>query len=155
MQTPLLVHRQQGRLVDQGLVLVYELARRRVDGDTHVPHVGDDLVTARGQLREEVMVSVDSPAGLPRFQVRLSIQSEGRLAAERVVGVAERVAVAEADDRLEDAAQGLLRAQVVDARHQIAVRHQPAPQSVVVRRHLPRQPAEQRVDDVRVKLQMA
>ena len=61
--------------------------------------------------------------------------------------------MAEADERVEDATQRLFRAQVVDARHQVAVGHQPLPQSVVVRADPTHQPAEQRVDDVRVELQ--
>ena len=135
-----------------GLILAREVARGRVDGDAHVVHVGDDLVPAGRELREEVAVRVEAPALRPSLRVRLAVQAEGRLAAERVVGVAERLAVTEADERVEDAAQRLLGAQVVDARHQVAVGDQPAPQTVVVRADVTHQPAEQRVDDVRVEL---
>jgi len=68
-------------------------------------------------------------AGVQR--VRVSIETEHRLAGEREVGVVERLAVTKADKWMKHGAERLLGADVADSGHQVAVRLQETGQSSI------------------------
>ena len=124
------------------LVLADGAAQRRVGRHADVVEVGNDLPATVGQFREEDPVLVGPPAGrsppLGRaHRVRVPVQPEHGLAGEREVGVVERLAMTETDERMEHGAERLLGADVADGRYQVAVSleqaHQPRVDSVVVR----------------------
>ncbi len=151
----MLVQRKDLEIVETGLVLSRVITQGRVNGHAVVIHIGEDLLSASLQSWEELVVGGDSPAAAALLRVRLSVEPEDGLPAERVVCIGERLPVAEADDGVEDAAERLLGADVVDAAHEVGVGEQPAPQVVLAEDgDFAREPTEDDVEDVCVELHL-
>jgi len=136
-----LVDGQLVQLEEPRLVLAHGGAQRRVGRHADVVigqradvvEVGDDLLPAIGQLGEEDGVLVGPPARPARLtatapadveRVRVPVQPEHSFAGEREVGVVERLAVTEADERVKHRAQCLFSAEVTNGGYQVAVRLQ-------------------------------
>jgi len=133
-----LVDGQLIQLVEPRLVLAHGTAQRRVGRHPDVVEVGNDLLPAVGQIREEDTMLVSPPTIWSRVpdvgsvqRVRVPVKPEHRLAGEREVGVIKRLAVTEADEGMKHRAECLLGTDVADSSYQVAVRLQQTRQSCV------------------------
>ena len=170
-------------LVEARLVLARVTAGRLVGRHSDVVQVGQNLLPAGKHEGEEDLVAGGSPGGRRRLvaaaglrqRIGLSVDAEQGFGAERKVGIVEGFSVAETDDRVEHGAECLLRSQVTDRCHQVAIRlHQLVQQmllrllvpvglecpGVIIRRanrmhaDVPIHPTEKYIYDVRVELDL-